>query len=313
MSGICTAEPCPVILNSTCVFYTGANLIYTGVLTNDNLQTILQKIDNKFKNAAIGYIFNNGVIQPTSGGPVQLGGSLLQNTTITSNTFSLTVTETINAGKFATIGGTSSQFVKGDGTLDSTSYQPAGSYITALTGDGSASGPGSAVFTLDNVSQLYAGTWGSTTQVPRFTLDTKGRITSVSNVTIAVPSSVISIIGDVFGNGNTGSATTLTLQTVNATPLNTLTIPKIIVNGKGLITSAAAATANDIFSIIDAPSNGTLYGRKNGAWSPVIAGVGTVTNVSVTAGTGISASVSNPTTTPNITITNTAPDQIVSL
>ena len=36
-------------------------------------------------------------------------------------------------------------------------------------------------------------------------------------------------------------------------------------------------------------------------------GSGTVTSVSVTAGTGISASVSNPTTTPNITITNTAP------
>ena len=128
----CTAEPCPILLNSTCVFYTGANLIYTGVLTNDNLQTALQKIDNKFKNAAIGYIFNNGVIQSTSGGPVQLGGSLIQNTTITSNNFYLTVTDTINAGKFATIGGSSSQFVKGDGSLDGTSYQSAGNYITDL-------------------------------------------------------------------------------------------------------------------------------------------------------------------------------------
>ena len=313
MSGICAAEPCPVILNSTCVFYTGANLVYTGVLTNDSLQTVIQKIDNKFKNAAVGYIFNNGVVQSTSGGPVQLGGSLIQDTIITSDGFSLTVTETINAGRFATTGGTSFQFVKGDGSLDDGGVQRPGAYITDLTGDGSASGPGSAIFTLDNVSQIYAGTWGSSTQVPRFTLDTKGRITSVSHVTIDVPSSVITLIGDVTGSGNTGSATTVTLQTVNSTPLNTLTIPKIVVNGKGLITSAAAATANDIFAIIDAPSNGTLYGRKNGAWSPVVAGVGTVTNVSVTAGTGISASVSNPTTTPNITITNTAPDQIVSL
>ena len=162
MSGICAAEPCPVILNSTCVFYTGANLVYTGVLTNDSLQTVIQKIDNKFKNAAIGYIFNNGVVQSTSGGPVQLGGSLIQDTTITSDGFSLTVTETINAGRFATIGGTSFEFVKGDGSLDNGGVQRPGAYITDLTGDGSASGPGSAVFTLNNVSQLYAGTWGST-------------------------------------------------------------------------------------------------------------------------------------------------------
>ena len=42
-------------------------------------------------------------------------------------------------------------------------------------------------------------------------------------------------------------------------------------------------------------------------------GSGTVTSVGVTSGTGISASVANPTTTPNITITNTAPDQTVVL
>jgi len=42
-------------------------------------------------------------------------------------------------------------------------------------------------------------------------------------------------------------------------------------------------------------------------------GLGTVTSVDVTPGTGISASVANSTTTPNITITNTAPDQTVVL
>ena len=42
-------------------------------------------------------------------------------------------------------------------------------------------------------------------------------------------------------------------------------------------------------------------------------GGGGVSSVSVTAGTGISATVTNPTTTPNISITNTAPDQTVVL
>ena len=55
----CSVEPCPVILNATCVFYEGGNLVYTGINTNDSVQTALQKIDAKFGDAAIGYIFQN--------------------------------------------------------------------------------------------------------------------------------------------------------------------------------------------------------------------------------------------------------------
>ncbi len=261
MNSICAAEPCPVILNSTCVFYRGANLIYTGVLTNDNFQTVLEKIDNKFKNAAIGYIFNNGVVQTTSGGPVQLGGSLIQNTTITSSGFDLTITGDVNAGKFATIGGTSSQFVKGDGSLDNTSYQTAGNYITSLTGDGTASGPGSAVFTLDPISALYAGTWGSSTQVPQFTLDSKGRITSVSNVAMSIPPASLSFIGEVFGSGLTGSPVTLTINNTNPNVYGTLTPLKFSVNNRGLITGASPITSLDldgIYGYTPVPTTRTL-------------------------------------------------------
>ena len=57
--------------------------------------------------------------------------------------------------------------------------------------------------------------------------------------------------------------------------------------------------------------NGTTADLTGNVTIPI--GTGTVTSVAVTPGTGISASVANPTTTPNITITNTAPDQVVSL
>jgi hypothetical protein len=57
--------------------------------------------------------------------------------------------------------------------------------------------------------------------------------------------------------------------------------------------------------------NGVFADMSGAITLPV--GSGTVTSVGVTAGTGISASVANPTTTPNITITNTAPDQTVVL
>jgi hypothetical protein len=45
----CGATPCPVILSSSCVFYEGASLIYTGINMNDNLQTALQKLDEKLQ------------------------------------------------------------------------------------------------------------------------------------------------------------------------------------------------------------------------------------------------------------------------
>ena len=49
MNVTCSASPCPVILNSSCVFYEGASLIYTGVNTNDNLQTVLEKLNDKIQ------------------------------------------------------------------------------------------------------------------------------------------------------------------------------------------------------------------------------------------------------------------------
>ncbi len=47
MAIVCAPNPCPIILNSTCVFYTGANLIYTGINTNDSIQLALEKIEAK--------------------------------------------------------------------------------------------------------------------------------------------------------------------------------------------------------------------------------------------------------------------------
>ena len=92
MDPICSTEPCPVILNSTCVFYEGANLLYTGINTNDSIQTALQKIDAKFQEAAIGYLFNNGVFQSGPGLPVGLGGTMDHDTIITAAGFDLTYT-----------------------------------------------------------------------------------------------------------------------------------------------------------------------------------------------------------------------------
>jgi thiamine pyrophosphokinase len=299
MNVTCGPRQCPVILNSTCVFYEGTNLIYTGINTNDTLQTALHKIDAKFQDAAIGYAFENGVIQTSPGQPVGLGGSLVRNTVINSAGYTFEITGSVESGAFITSGGTSSQFVKGDGSLDSTNYQIAGSYITALTGDGVASGPGSAVFTLSNVN-FFPGTYGSPTVIPVITVNAKGLVTSVTNASIPIPSNILLFDGDVSGAGVTGSLTTITLDTVNSNVYGSNTALKFAVNGKGLVTSAAPLIANDIYSIIGYTPvtsartltiNGVTYNLSaNRTWS-----VGTVTSVNMSAPTGFSVS-GNPVT-----------------
>lgn len=83
-----------------------------------------------------------------------------------------------------------------DGYLSSTDWntfnnkQAAGSYITALTGDGTASGPGSAVFTLATVNS-NTGSFGSSTAIPTFTVNGKGLITAASTNAVIAPAGTL--------------------------------------------------------------------------------------------------------------------------
>lgn len=248
MSTICGASPCPLLLSSSCVFYEGEDLLYIGVQTNDNLQLVIQKINQAFVNSGIGYIFNNGIVQTALNQPVQLGGSLIQNTTIGGN-FTLEFTGNLKAAKHITTGGTSSQFVKGDGTLDSSSFQPPGNYITALSGDGVAAGPGAVAFTLNTVN-LNPGTFGAGSSIPVVTVNAKGLVTNLTTTPLVTPPQSITFIGDVFGTGFTQSTITLVLQNVNPNPYVSITPLKFAVNAKGLVTAASPITSGDIISIL---------------------------------------------------------------
>jgi len=90
---------------------------------------------------------------------------------------------------------------------------------------------------------------------------------------------------------------------------------KLVVQGKGQLElpEYATSTFSDGTTNISTTLAYFIGVDNTGKVWKATAGTGTVISVGVTAGTGISASVANPTTTPVITITNTAPDQIVSL
>lgn len=83
-----------------------------------------------------------------------------------------------------------------DGYLSSVDWntfnnkQPAGNYITALTGDATATGPGAVALTLATVNG-NVGTFGSSTSIPTFTVNAKGLITAASGNVVIAPAGTL--------------------------------------------------------------------------------------------------------------------------
>ena len=171
MNVTCSATPCPVILDSTCVFYEGPNLICSGINTNDNLETIIEKLDAAVCGA--GLYGSSG----TSGSSGSSGSSGFSGSSGTAGTSGASGTSGSSgrSGTSGTSGSSGSSGVKGtSGTSGSTgtSGSAGTSGSSGLTGTaGTAASSGSSG------SSGLSGDRYRTTSTSSFTLGNSGSMT----------------------------------------------------------------------------------------------------------------------------------------
>lgn len=182
--------------------------------------------------------------------------------------------------------------------------QAAGSYLTALTGDGTASGPGSSVFTLTNTGVL-AGSYS----IPNITVNSKGQVTDIASGP-AIPAQFNPIAGTNMaftgtypnitfnasggsGNPNRNIGAAFRLAVPNTNDIKTLSA--------GLYTAMDSAVTGQIGVKVD---TATMFPQLRSTIPPA-GGSGTVTSVATNSGTGLTGGPITSTGTLAIDTTST--------
>lgn len=162
------------------------------------------------------------------------------------------------------------------GALSSTDWntfngkQASGSYITALTGDGTATGPGSAALTLATVNTT-TGPFGSSTSIPSFTVNGKGLITAAAANVVIAPAGTLS-----------GTTLNSTVVTSSLTSLGTVTTgvwsgtTVAVLHGGTGVTTVTTVPAATTFAGWDANKNLTANAHFSASTS-IATAAGTTT------------------------------------
>lgn len=211
---------------------------------------------------------SSGVSSVTASAPLSSSGGATPN--ISTTTGSLTTSTT-----GVTVVGTNAGFVPmtvdvqtssnaQPGLLsaaDHTTFaakQAAGNYITALTGDGTASGPGSSALTFATVNG-NVGSFGSATAASTFTVNGKGLLTAAGSTPIQITESqVTSLVSDLAAKQATGNYVTALTSDVTATGPGSVAATI----ATGAVTDAKGSLATKPAVAVVATSNLTLSGLQ---------------------------------------------------
>jgi len=192
---------------------------------------------------------------------------------------SVAATGTLSGSNFSgTFSGTHTGASSGTNTGDQT--------IT-LTGDVNGSGTGTFAATLAN-SGASAGTYGSSSAVPVITVDSKGRITSVTTQSISTGSGTVTSVDVTSAN----AAITVLGSPITTSGTINLTANNFTSSNPGVVPGSGGGTTNFL--------------RADGTWSAPPGGTGTVTSVAASGGTtGLTFSGSPVTTSGTLTLGGT--------
>ncbi len=260
--------------------------------------------------------------------------------TITTGTWNGTTIAVANGGTGQTTqqtainalagGVTAGQYLRGDGTnvlmsaiqaadipniaesqvtglvADLASKQAAGNYITALTGDATASGPGSAALTLATVNS-NTGAIGSSTAIPTITTNAKGLVTAVTTNAVIAPAGTLT--------GTTLASNVVTSSLTSVGTLTSLTVTNPI---SGSVTGNAGTATIATNLALGGP--GTIP-YQSAANTTAMLGAGAAGQVLTSGGAGAptwttptTGTVTSVTGTANrITVGGTASDPVVDI
>ncbi|WP_373998833.1 tail fiber domain-containing protein [Bdellovibrio bacteriovorus] len=208
-----------------------------------------------------------------------------------SGTIGAVVVNKIKGVTVDTTGLTTGQVLKYDGTkwAPASDSNAGGTVTNIATGTGLSGGPITSTGTISLANTtVTAGSYGSTTQVPTFTVDAQGRLTTASNAAIAFPvTSVASKTGAVsldYGDINSAASKYLTYRPNNVACSDGQTLKWVNANLRW-------ECANDV----DTSSGGTVTNIATGTGlsGGPITSTGTISlaNTAVTAGSYTRANI----------------------